>query len=125
MNPKEVAALSDRAIETSLTDLVEYLLQYYSVNTHFDPDSSILHAYVLKPGANTYLRLHMYFYYDDNGAVWYCVDTTGNSGGCILEYGCTISDIPRPNVSDETDYVDAQVAKDSIRVVIDSFFDVE
>lgn len=126
MKSKETAAMSDKAIKTSLTDLAEYLLQYYSVNTHFDTDTNILHAYVLKPGANTLLRLHLYFYYNTNGQVWYCVDTTGNADGCILEYGCPISKVPNQGTATETDYVDAQVAKDSIRTVIDSFFfDIE
>lgn len=125
MNSKEIAALSEKAIEASLTDLAEYLLQYYSVNTHFDRATNVLHAYVLKPGVATPLRLHLYFYYNLDGQVWYCVDTTGNGGGRILEYGCPISEAPNPDTYTETDYADAQIAKDSIRVIIDSFFDVE
>lgn len=123
MNPREVAALSNKAIETGLTDLAAYLLKDYSVNTHFDRATNVLHAYVLNLDANTFLRLHLYFYYNLDGQVWYCVDTTGNGSGCILEYGCPISEVPNQDTATETDYMDAQIAKDSICTVINSFFD--
>lgn len=125
MNSKEIAALSDKAIEASLTDLVDYLLlQRYNVNKHFDRATNVLHTYVLKPGVNTRLMLHMYFYHNVNGDVWYCVDGTANGDGFIVEYGCSINEAPNPDTATEDDYAAAQIAKDSIRVVIDSFFDV-
>ena len=68
MNSREVAALSNKAIETGLTDLATYLLKDYIVNMHFDRAVNVLHAYVTKSGATTPLKLHVYFYYnvDDN-----------------------------------------------------------
>lgn len=77
------------------------------------------------PGAATPLRLHAYFYYNVDGDVWYCVDTTGAVNGVMLEYGCSISEVPNPDTATEGDYVDAQIAKDSIARVIDSYFKAE
>lgn len=120
MNPREVTSLSVKAIETGLTDLASYLLKGYNFDLHFDHVSSALHAYVVKPGAATPLKLHLYFYYNVDGNAWYCVDA-----GIILEYGCSISEVPNPDTATETDYVDAQIAKDSIERVIDSYFKAE
>ena len=120
MNPREVTSLSVKTIETELTDLASYLLKGYNFDLHFDHVSSALHAYVVKPGAATPLKLHLYFYYNVDGNAWYCVDA-----GIILEYGCSISEVPNPDTATETDYVDAQIAKDSIERVIDSYFKAE
>lgn len=125
MNPREITSLSVKAIETGLTDLAAYLLKDYSTNLHFDNVSSCLHAYVLKPDAATPLRLHVYFYYNVDGEVWYCIDTTGAANGAMLEYGCSISEVPNQDTATESDYVDAQIAKDSIERVIDSYFKAE
>lgn len=123
MAHREIASLSEKEIETKLKSLVVYLLlPHYSVNNHFDHATNVLHTYVLKPGANTRLMLHLYFYYNVDGHVWYCIDATGNGDGLILEYGCPIDEVPNKETATEEDYVAAQIARDSISTVIDSFF---
>lgn len=126
MKRQEIASLSEKEIQTRLTDLVVYLLlPQYSINKHFDRATNVLHTYVLKPGANTCLWLHLQFYYNVDGHVWYCVDSIANGERLLLEYGCSIDEVPNPDTATEDDYASAQVARDSISAVIDSFFGVQ